>query len=708
MAILSGCAGGGASATSHASRADGAPLAAQRAPDVVARSQRLGRVAAQAAESVAVLVDQAGNIGPVEATLSAQGFSVSDNVRLRLVIAHGSAAATERVFGVQLFNWHDPKSGRDFYANASSPRMPDHVSGVLGLDNFATGKPLSQGSTGSNAWLCGGGPCYTAEQIRRAYNADTLVGGGIDGRGQTVDVFATGGFAFADDIGQFDEDNGLASPQITVSVPAAAPDTYGLYAWQTVPGNSYSPSHDDREKEAELDIEAVHGVAPGAGIHVYEATGDFDKELVNFLDGVSQDGASVATISYGQCESDMAGSAIVISGVLQNLAESGVSVFAATGDNGSQCWDYTDSSGNDHNSTGVNMPASSPWVTAVGGTQLTLGSNDTISGEQAWDEPSLSPPGASGGGVSTLFAPQPWQFPVSKANGRAIPDVSATAAPDGGLRVTEYFGGGVSVTTNGGGTSLSSPLWAAMAAIYDQSASAKGVAPMGLAAQLLYSLASRPNRPVFDVTSTQNGGKELAGPATTGWDLATGLGTPNLAAIVQDGLANASVSLRTIDWTKVLLPADACYTTGPAQLRGARQDGFPSTHYAGWSQVSIDLEQDAATGNVVVSYGDLEGSGHVDAAIHVVCDTGGFTGSSTLQESIVVFSGDGGLHVIGVVHPVLPSAGNATAFTNGSIAITGGTLSADESGFAAGDPACCPSLHRSDLWSWTGSGLHLA
>jgi kumamolisin len=168
----------------------------------------------------------------------------------------------------------------------------------------------------------------------------------------------------------------------------------------------------------------------------------------------------------------------------------------------------------------VDFPASSPHVLACGGTKL-VSSGSTITSETVWNELSLNE-GATGGGVSTLFARPSWQAsnkvpaPTTSTGGRGVPDVAGDADPSTGYTVRVD-----GETTTIGGTSAVAPLWAGLIAL----ANAANKRDAGFVNPLLYSASSSPFR---DITSGNNG----AFSAEPGWDACSGLGSPKGAAVI--------------------------------------------------------------------------------------------------------------------------------------------------------------------------------
>lgn len=542
---VTGASCGGHPAATGAART--VPVAGRQAAFVpeVNHSDRLGRLPADQSMSVTVRVRSLSAIPAIRSVAEARGLTVlSADRQFDTVTLRGSAHAIEGALGVTLYEWRDRTSGHRFYANDAGPRlsapMVSLVSGVVGLDDASLGIPLA---AGENAGSSGG---LSAAQLQAAYNVLPLLKAGINGRGQTVAIYAVGGFSNGD-IDEFDMRSGLPTAVLTTSIPGGS----GPGGWET---GSYPPSRNEFESEAEADIEAVHAMAPQASIHIYEAAVPSDAEavgtvvvgfeqtLLNFIEGVAADGDSVATISYGNCEDQLNPS------VLEELAydfsalaaDDHVSVFAGSGDAGKYCSTTTGPGPTDFDTStvGANYPSSDPSVTSVGATFLQLNSGDsTINSEQAWD---VSSTAATGGGKSEFSAPS-WQLAALKRarydpSHRWTPDVAMDGDPGSGLLGYAWHEGGYDSWGPLGGTSLSSPLWAGIAADYDQRAAAVGAAPLGAANQVLYRL-NPSKRDLFDVTSNENDGSDLAGPAVKGWDPATGLGTPNAASLVYDGIA---------------------------------------------------------------------------------------------------------------------------------------------------------------------------
>jgi subtilase family serine protease len=278
------------------------------------------------------------------------------------------------------------------------------------------------------------------------------------------------------------------------------------------------------DDETSLDLQTAAAVAPGAQVRLVQAT------LGGILDGFSRalgDGRGVPdviSVSFGGCalaeNRDLPAYTAVINAVLAMTALAGVSSFVAAGDSGST------TCGTGVPGTTLSYPAVSPFVTAVGGTRLTLGRGNTRVAETVWNDSVFGVSGAGGGGV-TRRQPRPaYQDGANPQNHRAVPDVSALADISPGWPVVI----GSTVQTVGG-TSGSTPFVAAATALVVASERKAGRPGVGLANGWFYKAASQ-KLAFFDVTKGSN---DLAGvgccQATVGYDPASGLGVPNWATL---------------------------------------------------------------------------------------------------------------------------------------------------------------------------------
>jgi len=268
-----------------------------------------------------------------------------------------------------------------------------------------------------------------------------------------------------------------------------------------------------------LDIQVAGAVAPAAKIAVYFAP-NTDQGFYNCIAAAIHDKArnpSVVSISWGMPEDRWNSQTInAFNALFHDAAMMGISVCAASGDNGSS---DGDTDGADH----VDFPASSPWVLSCGGTNLAI-SGGKITSETVWNDGDSG--GASGGGVSQHFSKPSYQASVnvptpvaSNPTGRGVPDVAGNADPASGYVV--LIGGQETVV---GGTSAVAPLWAGLIALLNERIGKK----VGWLHPKLYSKLA-PGKALRDITTGNNGDFY----AHVGWDPCTGLGTPNGAAILK-------------------------------------------------------------------------------------------------------------------------------------------------------------------------------
>lgn len=491
----------------------------------------------------------------------------------------------DRLFGASLARFHaeatSAAGGYDFIAPASPARVPralrGAVTGVIGLDNrhlsnmgpvrasvsarrrayrdaararFAREVSLapSSGYSTRSGVPAGcaqavAGPGFTPNQYLDAYGYQPLQAAGLAGQGERVSLIEIDGFR-ASDVHAFAACFGLATPQI---------DTFRVRVPHLLaPGG-----------EATLDLELLNAAAPGLReIDVYESQATASDVLRALTDALATRGRKpdVISASLGTCEADVR-AAIGTAGLetveqtLQLAAATGVSVLAASGDSGSTGCLTT--KGAPLDTLGVDFPASSPWVTGVGGTNLTLSTANTMADPAAnqvvWnDEPTLA--GAGGGGTS-LFPRPSYQNGFQSSSRRQVPDVSMLADPLPGYEI--YCTATVNCVSSTqpnpwiafGGTSAATPLLAGGLALVDQDLRLHGQQDIGFVNPLLYSTDHSSAAPasLSDVVSGSNDiSAQLFGRplgccnARTGYDEASGLGSVNLAGL--DAAARARVA----------------------------------------------------------------------------------------------------------------------------------------------------------------------
>jgi subtilase family serine protease len=267
-------------------------------------------------------------------------------------------------------------------------------------------------------------------------------------------------------------------------------------------------------------------VAPGAQFRLVQATPGGGGILDGFSRALDDPEGipDVISLSYGGCalaeNSAAPAFTSTVDGVLAMAALAGVSSFVAAGDSGSTIC------GPGVGGTTLSYPAVSPFVTAVGGTRLTLGRGNARVSETVWNDSAYGVKAAGGGALSRKELRPPYQDGFVPQNHRAVPDVSALADIMPGW--PDVLDGTLQAV---GGTSGSTPFIAAATALVDGSQRAAGHPRIGLANGWFYKAVSRPGA-FYDITTGNN---DLAGvgccQATVGYDLASGLGVPNWAVL---------------------------------------------------------------------------------------------------------------------------------------------------------------------------------
>jgi kumamolisin len=273
--------------------------------------------------------------------------------------------------------------------------------------------------------------------------------------------------------------------------------------------------------EESIDVEWASGIAPGATVRIY-ATGSLDlPDFARALDAVIADARvrprlRQVSISFGVGEADLVKQQPHDLEILRRrflkLAALGVNVFVSSGDEGARPLGAMPFA---PRRLQTQYPASDPHVIAVGGTTLVLATDGSVISETGW-------PG-SGGGVSKRFARPRWQGAVMRRSrpGRLVPDVSLAADPRHGALV--IFGGKRGTV---GGTSWSAPVWAGLCAILNEARLAAGRGPLPYLNPHLYPLLG--TACFRDIAGGDNNGYRSA----PGFDLVTGLGTPNLGELI--------------------------------------------------------------------------------------------------------------------------------------------------------------------------------
>ncbi|MEV4559486.1 protease pro-enzyme activation domain-containing protein, partial [Kitasatospora sp. NPDC049285] len=544
------------------------------------------------------------DVDQVRAYLAAQGLKVTAVSGNRQVVdASGPAAKIAQAFGTHESTYTDPQQGgRAFFANDGAASVPSALAGVVegvsGLSDHTvrTTRLAKPSAATPMATPSGFGPAT----YDGAYRLNQL---GADGTGTTVALWEFDGYK-STNLSTYDSQFGLSGPAVsTVSVDGA----------------NYDSKPGQGQGEVELDSEIVRGVAPKATQLVYEAPNSDQGEIDMAAKIVADNRVSVISISWGSCEPDTTASSMTaVNNSFKQAAAQGISIFSASGDDGSRdCTRSTSGS----SVKAVDFPASSPYNTGVGGTNLKV-SGTTYSSESAWS--------TAGGGTSTQFAKPSWQTGTGiSGTQRTVPDVSSNADPASGFAI--YTQGSTSAGWQVyGGTSAAAPLWSGYAALFNQKAAAAAKPVLGEANPKLYALAngSSYGSAFHDVTSGAN--QDFSTKA--GYDQVTGWGTP-----IADGLTNALLGTSTGGNTvTVTNPGSQTGTTGTAvSLQVSATDsasGQTLTYTASGLPAGLAI---SSTGKIT---GTPTAAGTYTVTV-TATDTTGAAGSATFSWTV---SGTGG------------------------------------------------------------------
>lgn len=423
--------------------------------------------------------------------------------------------------------------------------------------------------------------CYTAQGIRAAYGVDQVANMGA---GQTIVLMDSyGSPTAAQDLQHFHDVffPSLPSPDFSTFFPNGHPDYKNVAKGN---GQSGPIAAAGWSGEATLDIEWSYAIAPLAHI-VLLAVPPAETEGVQgfptLFRGMRQaiekyPPGTIFSQSFGVTEQTFEGAQGVKTSqfdqVYQEAAAKGDTVLASSGDSGTTGVAKPHRDGTVYPYATVGWPASSPWVTSVGGTQLQYGwtwdptsdvpftadgnynpsyFNYTNGGntEAVWNESWL--PAATGGGPSAIYPMPSWQQPVASripGDHRGLPDLSWNAAVNGGVLV--WITAFPNVQRAGwhvyGGTSASSPQVGGLVALLNEQREAAGKGPIGHLAPKLYQIGAagfRDIQPVVEGTATSGRlvnnrlfqynadgsvsfGPIHGWPTTSGWDMTTGFGSP--------------------------------------------------------------------------------------------------------------------------------------------------------------------------------------
>jgi subtilase family serine protease len=482
------------------------------------------------------------DIDKIVSWLRDQGLTVVSVARSRNSVAFsGDAAQVESAFGIAIH--HYQVKGQLHFANASEPTIPAGLDAVVGsirgLHDFRFKSPKRVVSTLPHYTSSRGNHYLAPDDVAMIYNIRPLYNAGVDGSGQKLVIVGQTQIRPAD----------IQGFRGNFNLPANDPQVI------LVPDTKDPGIVSDDLDEAHLDLELSGAVARNAKL-IYVYSSDVTDAAQYAID---QNLAPVLSMSYGSCEAQTPRSdAMMLQSWAKQANAQGITWFAASGDAGG-----TDCDGGGSRSRGglsVDLPASVPEVTGIGGTAFSEGSAsywNRISDpngasvlsyieETAWNDSTANNPASSGGGASVYFSKPEWQTGAGVPDDgvRSVPDVSfAASANHDGILI--YSGGSLSVV---GGTSVGAPSFAGIATLlnhYRVSSGLQSSPGLGNINPRLYSLAQATPDAFHDITAGNNiitvtctgrsrncAEGSFGYSAGAGYDRVTGLGTVDAYKLV--------------------------------------------------------------------------------------------------------------------------------------------------------------------------------
>ncbi len=540
------------------------------------------------------------DIATTTAWLQAQGFVVLDVANGRNAIHFsGTAGQVEAAFHTEMHQYL--VDGTTHLANSTVLTLPSAlagaVSGIRGVAQFRPHAMHTQMRRGTASTVK---PMYTdtsgnhylaPNDVATIYDIKALYNAGYTGTGENIAIVGQSTVSNTD-LNAFRSAAGLA---------AKLPEEL------LVPNTGAATADEDDEGESDLDLEWSGAIAQNATIHFLYA--GIDGDVFDALTyAIQNDVAPIVSLSYGECEPNAGSDPQTFEPLFMQANTQGQTVLVASGDEGATGCDY----GNNVITSAtqgyaVGYPASSPFVTGMGGTEFDEGTtsywnatNDSGGGsaisyipEAAWNETAtsdaMSPPGglsSTGGGKSILFTKPSWQVATGvPADGvRDVPDLALNAAAihDPMLYCTgDYCTNGFlysdGTLTYAGGTSFDAPIFAGMLALIEQKNASTGEGNIN---PNLYTLYGTNPTAFHDVTIGNNeqpctsgstdcptGTTELGYTAGVGYDLTTGLGSVdafNLASVFP--AASTVTTAPLLISTTVLTPSTYSPTSGSSVI----------------------------------------------------------------------------------------------------------------------------------------------
>jgi subtilase family serine protease len=702
------------------------------------------------------------DIARISHWLESEGFSIVEVARGRNWISFsGTAGQVQHTFHTQIH--HVTRGGEEFFANVTEPSIPRALNGVvagfLGLDNFKAKSTLVRPKARPAYTDAFGDTNLSPDDIATIYDLTPLYKGGIDGTGQKIAIIGRTDIHMSD-IEQFRSAFGLSKNDPSDVLATGCVD----------PGYTTA----DDEMEADLDLEWSGAVARNASIIYVKCDANHNDIFGSLVYVINNNIAPVISMSFGGCEADQnANFESQYEPFLQQANTQGQTTMVSTGDSGSATCDGGSTTGVAVKGLSVNGLATPPEVTAVGGTEFngdwnntsqywnstngsTLSSALSYIPELAWNDSSAGTDlqdgnlAGTGGGASIDFKKPSFQTGqgVPSDGARDIPDVAMPASPshDGYILCTNasapagYTGTCASGIENAvennsivGGTSVSSPVFAGIVALLNQSLG--NVPPKGLGDinPTLYAFAQSTPSAFHDVPAGNYGETGLPSgnvmPCQTGtpdctsgtmgflttanYDLATGLGsvdgnvfvsrwpaavstktaTNTTADVNPSSISAGSTAGVTVSATVVPATGSGTPTGSVSFFNGTTQIGQAASLTSGKASVTYDTSKlPAGTDSITAVYsGDANFSTSTSPAVTLTVTPGSPSLTSTSTTLAITATPTSSQSDVGssvtFTAVVSPGSGNAVptgtvTFNNGSTALGTGTLSGGTATFS--------------------------
>ncbi len=509
--------------------------------------------------------------------LNGQGLTVNAVAQGRQWIEiSGTVANVEQAFQTRIDSYRIGAATR--YGNAAPLEVPvaftSIIQGLVSLSGAEADSPATATQPSTVA--------ITPAQLASAYNLAPLYAKGLTGAGETIAIAARGNV----------DATSLAAFRAAHALPAAQPSTI---LTSTDPGSV--------SNQATLAAAWAGAIAPHAAIDVIvsPSTTSTDGIDLSAADAVDQDLASILLVDAAACESTLSPQhASFYSTLFAQAAAEGITVIVPTGNAGANC----SASG-----TGVNAIAATPYNVAVGGTEIS-----SSSAESAWNQGGL----AGSGGASTQVAAPSWQA----AAGVPATDLGSAGAtrhryvPDIALAANNLAAcSGTSCGVSQSGTGASAAIFAGIMALVDQA----NASPEGNAAPVLYTLAQRQPEVFHDIVTGNTVLNGIGYAASPGYDLATGLGSLDAAAFVQNyasaqatgtqqSVVTLSPSYQNVSpGAQVTISATVAAATGSGPVPTGTVTFYDN--FTG-SSVQVGSPQQLSSGQVSANLGTLAAGSH--------------------------------------------------------------------------------------------------